>query len=331
MGTIDHPLIGDLRVTVDALCGLDARSLTGTQAAQVAHALAELTGRIDAVRLAVLGEVQRSGVWALDGSRSAAAWLAREEQVSKPAAGSDLKTARLLEEHLPLTAAAVRDGRLPVGYARVLAKTVTRTPAMRDMLPDPDRGEAFLWSQAGLGFEDYTRFALAWATRVDPDATDQAYRDAQAGRFLHLADTTDGTHLTGFIPLIAGEALRTALRAETGVPSASDTRSVGQRQADALASIVTRALDGGGMGRHASVRPQVVVHVPYATLEAKAGQVGVAPARSLTRTFDEGVGAAAAARPCLRERGAIATPRVSIVRPPGAPPPRGPGSRRAAR
>jgi Domain of unknown function (DUF222) len=62
------------------------------------------------------------------------------------------------------------------------------------------------------------------------------------------------------------------------MPAATDPRSVGQRQADALISIVQRALSGGRLGQHASVRPQVVVHVPYSTLEAKAGQAGIAPA-----------------------------------------------------
>ena len=68
-----------------------------------------------------------------------------------------------------------------------------------------------------------------------------------------------------------------ALLAEIGVPALGDTRTHPQRMHDALASIAARALDGGGLGRHASVRPQVVVHVPLATLEAKAGTRGLRP------------------------------------------------------
>jgi hypothetical protein len=160
VSTIDNDVIGDLRVSVDAAVTLDVRTLTGQQAAELAHSLARLRGRLDAPRLAALAEVQRSGVWALDGSRSPAAWLARTEQVAKVAAGADLKTARLLAEHLPASAQAALSGDLPVGHARVLARTCTRTRRMCDVLGDPERGERFRLQ----------RFASAWAARVDPDA-----------------------------------------------------------------------------------------------------------------------------------------------------------------
>ena len=46
---------------------------------------------------------------------------------------------------------------------------------------------------------------------------------------------------------------------------------------DALVSLAARALDGGGLGVLASVRPQVVVHVDYDTVLAKLDTLGMAP------------------------------------------------------
>lgn len=278
MSAIENQAVLDLRKAVDAVCALEVRAMSGQEAAGVAHALAELQDRQDGVRLDALAYVQDSGVWALDGSRSAAAWLAQTERRTKAAAGADLKTARLLTEHLTATSAAVREGGVPVGHARILTRICLRTEAMRDLLADPYRGEAFLLAHAGLGAEDFQRFATAWAYRADPDAADQLYQEGREGVFLDLATTTDGVAVRGFLDPVSGEALRTALRAEIGIPSAADVRTIGQRQHDALASIVQRVLGGGSLGRHASVRPQVVVHVPLATVEARASAAGIPPA-----------------------------------------------------
>ena len=47
---------------------------------------------------------------------------------------------------------------------------------------------------------------------------------------------------------------------------------------DALASLAARALDGGGLGVLASVRPQVVVEVTYDTVLATLDTLGMDPA-----------------------------------------------------
>ncbi len=247
--------------------------LSGQQAVQRLSELNAAIALLTADRLSMLSVVQESGVWGLDASRSAAAWLAREERSTRAAAGSDLKLARLLDAHLPLTSAALREGAVPVGHARVLARTCLRTEAMRVMLTDPDRGEGFLLTQAGLGAEDFQTFASTWAYRVDPDAADAAYRESTDDYFLQAAVTTGGVAVRAFLDPVAGECLISVLRAEIGVPAVTDTRGTPRRMHDALASVMNRALAGGRLGDHASVRPSLVVHVPYATLEAaRTGQ-----------------------------------------------------------
>lgn len=62
----------------------------------------------------------------------------------------DLRTARALSEHLPLTVAALAQGTLPVGHARALTRICLGTPRLREQLADADRGEGFLLEHAHL-------------------------------------------------------------------------------------------------------------------------------------------------------------------------------------
>jgi hypothetical protein len=250
---------------------------SGAGAAESATTLGRLAGQLNAARLDDLATVQADGTWALDGSRSAAAWLARQERSTKGSAGADLKTARLLAD-LPLTREAVAAGQVPVEHAAAITRTCLRTPAMREMLAHPGRGEAFLLSQAHLGLEDFRKFLNAWAARVDPEAVDAAYKEGRDGYWIKAARTSDGVSVHMFMSPVAGEGFLTMLGAEVGVPAKHDTRDTPQRLHDALAAIVGRVLDGGTLGQHASVRPQVVVHVPWVTLKAQADTAGLPPA-----------------------------------------------------
>ena len=120
--------------------------------------------------------------------------------------------------------------------------------------------------------------SASWSRRADPEAEDRAYREGRDDFWFQAAVTTDGVAVRGFLDPVAGEGLLTMLRAKGGVPSKDDKRDTPQRLHDALAAIVAQVLDSGELGRHASVRPQVVVHVPLVTLEAKADAVGIPPA-----------------------------------------------------
>ncbi len=51
--------------------------MTGTEAAEVVARLGKVTRMLDGVRIPALGTVKASGVWGLDGSLSAKAWLVR--------------------------------------------------------------------------------------------------------------------------------------------------------------------------------------------------------------------------------------------------------------
>ncbi len=262
----------------EALLAVDRSQWSGSDAVEVMAATQDVRDRFDAFDVDLAGIIEASGVWGLDGSRSAAAWLAGRSRTSRAAAGSDLKLARALRDVLPHSAEAMLAGDLPVGHARLIARTCTRTATMRDTLACPERGETLLLKQAHLSSEDFARFCTAWAYRADPDAADRAYREQAEGHDFGLADTAGGVAASGLLSPTVGEMLRTALRAEIGVPAKTDTRTTGQRMHDALASLTARVLAGGVLGRSHAVRPQLVIQVPVATVRAKPGTPGVPPA-----------------------------------------------------
>ncbi len=268
-----------LVTAVDALVTGDPMDLTFVEQADEIAALAQARDRIEARRLALLGAVQASGAWSAGGARSARAWLRGLESSSDAAAGADLRLAGALREHLLLAAESLRNGQLSVGKARVLARAALGSQLRRDAMADPNRGEALLLEHApDHEIGEFGQLVRRWAYRVDPDADDNAYREAAAGRELHLSRTAEGTLLHGWLAPVDAEVVATALQAQIGVPDADDRRTPGQRRADALVSMCQRLLDSGSVGRHASVRPQLVVQVSYQALVAAADGCGVDPA-----------------------------------------------------
>ena len=105
--------LDSLVAAAEAFLAEDRSQLSGTVAAQSLVTLSGVLGRLEGAQVELAGHVEASGVWALDGSRSATSWLVTQTRTSRAAAGSQLKLARALREVLPLTAAAVRTAASP--------------------------------------------------------------------------------------------------------------------------------------------------------------------------------------------------------------------------
>jgi hypothetical protein len=104
-------LVQQLGSTVDAMVEADPADLVEAEVADVLIDLMHQTTRLEAVTVGVAGRVDASGVWANDGSRSCAAWLARAAQREKAECAAIVQRARALRR-MPEVEAAHRDGRL---------------------------------------------------------------------------------------------------------------------------------------------------------------------------------------------------------------------------
>ena len=272
-----------LEAAARAVAALDAAAMSGTESVEFTARLAAVTGVLDGKRISGLSAVKASGVWGMDGSRSMKAWLVRTQRCSEARAGSELKLADRLATVLPLTAQALVDGEVSLEHALVISRGACGTDRSVAALADPEIGETFLLAQSGLCADEYKKLVAEWSIRVDPDAADAKNRDDRALHVLQLHDTLDGGDLRAFMSPVGSATLRAALDAFMGRPQVGDPRTPGQRRHDALVALAQRVLDGGTVGRRASVRPQLVVTVPFETLTAPAGTVGMAPATSELR------------------------------------------------
>ncbi len=263
---------------VAALASYDVSALSGSDAVEVVTLVGPMSAQIDAVLVSAGQVVRESGVWGLDGSRSAKAYLERTTGASAGKVASDLKLAERLGTVLPLTADALRTGAISGEHARVMSRAACSSPARIEALADPTKGEGFLLDHAGLPVDQFKTFVAAWGYRVDPDADDAKRREAADSYHFDLAETLEGVHVRGFLTPESGGGLLTALSAVIGIPSTADGRTPGRRRHDALATLCQLGLDGPGLGISGGVRPQVVVHVDLATLIAEAGTKGLDPA-----------------------------------------------------
>ena len=163
------------------------------------------------------------------------------------------------------------DGELSVAHAQVLA-------AGTQTLPDHVTAEAEPVLVEAARRLDPTRLRrlLGHLLQVaDPDGADRDRERRHARRGLWLAPTFEGmVAVDGLLEPEAGQTLLAALEPLARPADAQDTRSGSQRNADALAELARRALEGGRLPQAGGVRPQLSVIVDLDSLLGHPGAVG---------------------------------------------------------
>ncbi len=244
-------LLPALTASVDGLAQirLDTLSLTDVQSLGAGIVLAR--NRLDGIWSRVLGELQTRGqgkVPTADGPVPTTAWVRDTAAVSGTSAGRTIRSSVALRE-LPAIAEAIIDGTITVAHGHILARLVGRI--------DP---QSLLDSQAEL---------IDIARRTDPDQLAHHIRhliatwcppqlereetDAINNRFLQLTRKHNGRTRGVFeLPYADAELLLTVLEPLARRDTLDDTRTAGQRRADALTDVFTLALrhsdlpDAGG-------------------------------------------------------------------------------------
>lgn len=159
-------------------------------------------------------------------------------------------------------------GHIPPRNAKLMTETLSV------LLGDQrDRAEAILLEAAQR--EDPVRFGRTCRrllAELDHDAAVTAEKRRHARRKASVVRTDDGmlrlsTELTG----LDAEVVETAIHAFRVYDGPDDTRSPGQRTADALVTALRVALDAGEAPSEHGVRPHVMVTIDYQTILEGAG------------------------------------------------------------
>lgn len=290
----------DDAVRAVASATLRARELPPDERTRLVAGIDAAVARLTTARAAVLVAQRDSGAWRAHGDPTFEAWRARTSRTGVRAAATEMRRGDALAA-MPAVRDAVDEGRVTVEHVDVVARTAAGASApVREALASPE-GQAELLAMAGR--VDAGRFAKAaalWAAALDRSALERGHQAQRARRFLHLAETPDGTRISGQLDAVAGHRLRLALEAVAGKPAPDDERSPEQRRADALETLADAALGAtaaGGVpvGPRASVsfvmREETWAALREATrASAEApGAAAALPATVPPATFDDGV------------------------------------------
>jgi hypothetical protein len=227
-----------LAADVDELAGQDLDRLPDPVRAERVLRLRRLVDRLEGQWLNELAGVDAHGAAGAEEGQEAgstAGWLRHRLHLGASTAASSVRTARaLFRGPLAATAQAVVDGEVSVAHAQVLAH----------------------------GTSDL------------PDHVRQAERRHQRRR-LWLTPTFEGmVAIDGLLEAEAGQTLLSVLEPLARPADAADTRSGGQRRADALAELARRSLEGERLPQTGGVRPRLTVMVDLDSLLGRPGAVG---------------------------------------------------------
>ena len=207
-----------------------------------------------AAQTALVGEWDARGQFGLDGSRSAAARMARENQCSLVSARAVVARARRLRS-MPLVAAAFGDGLLSVDTVDVLCRANTdgRQSAFT-------RDEAFLVGHvSGKHFDDVRRVMAYWCDAADGEKVEDRAAKSADNRYLLVRrtlhgdvdvqgrlDAVRGAIVTGELARLEAELFEADWaqgRERFGDAVCLDwlARTPAQRRADALVLMATRS------------------------------------------------------------------------------------------
>jgi hypothetical protein len=274
--------IGELIQSIYLIASVDAE-VTDEDLHDGLVALRRQSARLRAEEIRLTGMYDARKAYAGDGSKSAAARLARDAKCSLKAMRHQVYLSKRLRL-MPHVAAAFAAGTISEDHVRVLARVAgSHSPAVKAAFPD---AEKLLLDQAHeLEFAEFVAAVRYWEQLVDEDgAEDKATNDYQARR-LNVSEMLDGVkRIDGQMDPIGGEIFATELeRLETALfkadwAEAKETwgdhttidklaRTSGQRRHDALVEMATRSATMPKDGRRPS--PLFTVLVGWETFKGR--------------------------------------------------------------
>ena len=262
-----------VRAGLGYLSACDAASLGTAGLAGALVGLEQAEAQHTAARARMLAAFTAQQGHHADGQYGPASWLRAVTRVTNGAAAGAVRWARRLAAH-PLIAAALAAGQLSSSWARALC-------AWTDQLPDDRRADAdailLAAAHGGAALADLAALAeqMIERSRTTPDTDrDKGTFDDRA---VWLETTIGGAgRLTGDLTGPAAAAVTAVLDALSGRGGAEDTRTLVQRQHDALAEACQRLIESGMLPGDGSSQPvQVTVHVDLAELRGQPGASGL--------------------------------------------------------
>jgi hypothetical protein len=264
-----------IREGADVLARLDPDTLTDDQLGDALIEFHRLDARLAASRARLTAAFDSRRAYADDGSKTAAAWLARKTRGCPAAMRAQTRLARRLR-HMPATAAALAAGEISERHAEVLAGLAgSPRKAVADAFPGAE--PKLVEYAKTLGFDEFLVAVRYWEAMVDEDGVEDQAASDRVSRYVHLSQTFRGNWaLDGQLDPVTGEEIHTELRrierelfeadwaaAKTihgDATSVDDLeRTTAQRRADALREMARRSAAKPADAKQP--KPLLVVHL----------------------------------------------------------------------
>ena len=219
--------------------------------------------RAEAERLAWVTELIATEACADVGYLSPIALLVDRLGISVGTARRLISLARSLSE-MPVVRAAFDRGELDEPRVQLLAAARQANP---DLFKEAE--QVLVDSFTGLSMKDFATAVDLWRQNADLEAAEADARHLRDRRYLNVSPTLGNlVRIDGQLDSEAGQTLLTALRSITDPQQLdpTDTRTPGQRRADALTQLCTDHLASGKSPISGGFRPQVTVTASYETL-----------------------------------------------------------------
>src|SRR5215213_7797503 len=290
---------------IDALLGEDLDELTEAALADDILELRAQIGRLEGGWLQRLAAADARGAAGAEAGvqfGSTAGWLRARLRMSSHATA--VRTGRaLFRGPLAQTAQALCKGELSAAHAEALAAGTQQLPAATVSDAEPTLVDA----ARHLDPHRLRRLVGHLQDTINPERADAAAQRRYERRGVWLTPTIDAlVAVHGLMDAEAGQTLVAALEPLARPADHHDTRSGGQRTADALAELARRALEAGRLPKTGGVRPQLQVVVDLHSLVGDGCGIG----------GDGGWAAPLAPKACRRLACDAAVTRVVVTRQP---------------
>jgi hypothetical protein len=257
-----------LTAAIDAFLAEDLDGLTDTALAEEILELRRLADRLDGQWLKELAAVDARGAAGAEQDRqfgSTASWLRVRLRMAATPATTTVRTARaLFRGPLPESGTALCAGEISVAHAEVLATSTLHLPSHAIQAAEP----TLLDSARRLDPTGLRHVVTSLEYTVDPDGADARAQRRYERQGVWFTVTFDGmVAVRGIMPPEAGQTVITALEPLARPTDANDTRSGGQRTADALTELARQQLESGQLPLTGGVRPQLTVIVDVDSLD----------------------------------------------------------------
>ncbi len=289
-----------IKAGLSTLAKVDFTGLTAIELLELAAESEKVTRHHDVVRYDVSHELHRRDVGEIGGkpSKVLADWLRitpaearRRAEVVEPLTPRIALSGEPLAPRQPGTAQAWRDGRLDGEHVRVIQKFLGQLPF--DVPPEVrDKAEAFLAQHAlELRPDQLSRVAHRLALEINPDGEFSDEDRARKRSVVVGRQQPDGMteiriqatpELRSYVEAVFAKyaALGMCNPADQtsiteGEPAAeqvqTDTRTIGQRQHDALTAMLRSKLGDPKLGQHNGLPVTVIVSTTLQELQSKTG------------------------------------------------------------